>query len=88
MSSRAVGEGAIPDEVLALYALGVPVAALAKQYGVKAATLRKKASNEKVRRPAPSDRALLQRIARTERIKRSIADTPSIPLFSDVEKAA
>lgn len=76
------------DEVLALYALGVPVALLSKQYGVTAATIRKAASAAKVRRPAPSDKAKLNRVARAERIRRHVEDYPSAPMFSTLEQAA
>lgn len=76
------------DEILALYALGVPVKLLSKQYGMKASAIRKLASGSSVKRPAPSEKALLARVARLERIRRHVEDNPSVPLFVTVEKAA
>lgn len=76
------------DEILALYALGVPVDILARDYGMTVAQVHRFACDHKVKRPAPSDKALLNRVARTERIKRHVAEYPSQPMFSDIEAAA
>lgn len=75
-------------EILAFYALGVPVPLLSQQYGLKPNTIQKLAIEHKVKRPASSDKAVLCRVSRVERMQRHMAESPSVSLRSDMEKAA
>lgn len=75
-------------ELMALYALGVPVEALAVEYGLTETVIRKRATYHKVKRPIGSDCDWLNRVARTERIRRHVAEYPSVSLFSDMAEAA
>jgi len=75
-------------ELLAFYALGVPVGALATQFGMPARAVQKRAQYWQVRRPSREDQAMLVRVARAERIRRHVEDSPSVSLFAPMEKAA
>lgn len=76
------------EEMLALYALGVPLGAITSHYGIRTKTLQKRAQYHKVRRPSREDQAMLARVSRAERIRRHAAEYPSVSLFSQMEEAA
>lgn len=76
------------DEILALYALGVPVPLLAKEYGIKVATIHKYAAEQKVKRPALPDKARYLRVSKVERMQRHMAESPSKSLSVAIEAAA
>lgn len=69
-------------EALSFYALGVPAAAIAAEYGLTVSGLRGRASISGVKRPSLPDRIHLQRVARTERIRRCIEEFPNTSLFN------
>lgn len=75
-------------ELLALYRLGVPTELLATWFDTTPGTIRRLASDHKVKRPLDADRKMLNRVARTERIRGHIEAYPNVSLFSSMEKAA
>ena len=74
-------------EAMGLYAIGVPAEAIAKDFGLSKSALRSLAHRHRVKRPSPAEITRRARVARTERIRRHIADYPNRSLFTWKEAA-